>query len=64
MAEDGSLELYVMGGISMESHLFYVDGILLFCRASTKSFTKLKDILGDFYGFSGLSINCSKSHIR
>lgn len=57
-----NIELYSSGGVTIESHLAFTDNIAFFCRASTKSFRALREVLTEFTEFSGLSINCGKSY--
>lgn len=60
---DRKLELYTSGGVVIESHLGFVDDIIFFCRASTKSMQALKNVLDEFCEFFGLSINTENSYV-
>lgn len=55
--------MYNSRGYSMESHLSYANGILIFCRPIEKSLNILKRVLGAFNDFLGLEINATKSFI-
>lgn len=44
VVEQGNLELYIMSGTSVESHLAYAEDVLLICRDLIKSMRTLKGI--------------------
>lgn len=58
--EEGTYELYVMG-FKVESHLYFVDGVIFFSQASRRTFTKMSMILEEFSSFFGLKNNKLKS---
>lgn len=52
--KEKKIDVYKIGGIEVESHLAFVDDVVLFCRANEKSFRTIKSIIQEFKDFSGL----------
>lgn len=56
-------DTYVVNAATSISHLMYVDDILLFYKANTKSLHTIKAILEEFIEFIGLEVNSQKSSV-
>lgn len=55
------MDTYVVNGVVSISHLIYVDDVLIFSKANTKSLRTIKRILESLSKFSGLKVNQEKS---
>lgn len=62
-AEAKKIELFTMRGTLIESHLAFVDDVIFFCRASTKSCKGLKEVLEEFTVYSSHEMNCTNSFV-
>lgn len=52
--DNGNVEMFNVGQTPLETHLTYIDDVILFCKPTAKSIATVQRILEDFSSFSHL----------